>query len=413
MEGAATFQVVQLSPAQIATSRADFESLLIDALTNSVSGRARDIPREVASTLELAQRHPAYVFVVAREGSRLLGAVTGCCEPPDGAFINWVAVRPDAQRQGFGNMLLDHFEHVTSVRRLSGMVNLDDPVAVAFWRQRGWARLHPPPRRVVMGRQLGRPSPTTARRHVNVRLKMSQAGRDDATEAIERELNALSEALGVPLTELDPPPGYAHISLAVIDSVFSLRAPYAAARNAVLAYCAATGVSDAPLSHAQSADFAEDTLDDFIALAGERRGQELARALFGGNSQVAPGTSVLKADTCLTAGVALKSCGVVSRSDLTDTDLRDAAKRAWMNVHGLGQQSWSYVTMLSGTDDWKVDTWVVRFVARATGQDIDASSARALLDSALRSLAGRGIEVSKRAADHAVWRYESGRPDGT
>lgn len=145
---------MQLSPTQIAMSRADLDSLLVSALTKSLSGRARDISREVASALELAQRHPDYRFVVAREGPRFLGAVVGCLEPPDSAFITWVAVHPDVQRQGLGNVLLDHFEQATSIRKLSGMVNLDDPVAVAFWRQRGWERLHPPPRRVVMGRQL-------------------------------------------------------------------------------------------------------------------------------------------------------------------------------------------------------------------------------------------------------------------
>lgn len=238
---------------------------------------------------------------------------------------------------------------------------------------------------------------------------MSEAERRGQIEAIERELNVLAEAIGVPLTALTAPPGYAHLSLAVIDSVFSLRAPYAAARNAVLAYCAATGVSDAPLSEAQSPGFAEDTLDDLIAAAGDRRGQDLASALFGGNSQVAPGTSVLKADACLSAGAALISCGVVSRPDLTDSGLVNEAKRAWTNVHGLGQQSWSYVTMLSGAEDWKVDTWVVRFVSRASGQDMAPGAARSLLDSTLRSLTDRGIEVSKRAADHAIWRYESGR----
>jgi hypothetical protein len=42
--------------------------------------------------------------------------------------------------------------------------------------------------------------------------------------------------------------------------------------------------------------------------------------------------------------------------------------------------------MLAGVDDWKVNTWVNRFVNNAIGRAVSATEARGLLDAAKRTL---------------------------
>lgn len=119
------------------------------------SGEEHDVDREVASTLKLAERDPDSVTVVAAAESLVLGLITGYVDSDAGsAFIRWIAVGPDVRRQGIGSRLVATFEKTTRMKLLKGYVNVKDPVALAFWEARGWRRLHPPPRRVLMGRQL-------------------------------------------------------------------------------------------------------------------------------------------------------------------------------------------------------------------------------------------------------------------
>lgn len=107
----------------------------------------------------------------------------------------------------------------------------------------------------------------------------------------------------------------------------------------------------------------------------------------------------------------LREVGVNVRADLRDPVRLGEAKIKWKAVRGLGQQLWSYFTMLAGVEDWKVDTWVKRFVDEAVGRPVDAREGRALLGAAIERLEGDGgIKLSKRAIDHAIWRSASGRP---
>jgi hypothetical protein len=54
--------------------------------------------------------------------------------------------------------------------------------------------------------------------------------------------------------------GYAHLPLAIIDSVYSLRSRYKVAQNAVSAYCEHVGINDR--GDADSIDVDERSIDD-------------------------------------------------------------------------------------------------------------------------------------------------------
>lgn len=141
----------QLSPEQIGSHRAELEMVLWIALAASTSGQALDIRREATSAINLAERSPGYVTIVGVRATRMLATIIGLVDEGS-AFVLWLAVRPEARRQGLANALVDYFETLAQAELVKGYVNLDDAAAVAFWNQRGWRRLHPPPRRILMGR---------------------------------------------------------------------------------------------------------------------------------------------------------------------------------------------------------------------------------------------------------------------
>lgn len=197
------------------------------------------------------------------------------------------------------------------------------------------------------------------------------------------------------------------MALAVIDSIYSLRAKYEAhALPAVNAYCRAIpGLEDA------SARFdpliPEHGLKELVELTLSMTDVELVR-LFGGNWQVAPGTKTRKAVVVRAVASQLLDVKVDCRTDLADASLAARAKTAALAVKGVGPAAWRYILLLSGVEQVKPDTMITRWVRRIASDDnISPQLAADALQLAARDLGSSVMTV--RAADHLVWRYESGR----
>jgi GNAT superfamily N-acetyltransferase len=126
--------------------------LLHAALAGPLGASGRDLDREVDAALLAAERHPAGTALAAELGRELVGVLVATAEPEQHrVFLRWVATHPDHRRQGVATSLLDQLQLLHPYSQLYGGVDQQDPVALAFWHQRGWTRLHPPPRRVLMG----------------------------------------------------------------------------------------------------------------------------------------------------------------------------------------------------------------------------------------------------------------------
>ena len=82
--------------------------------------------------------------------------------------------------------------------------------------------------------------------------------------------------------EFVTPPGYAHLSLALVDAVYSIRSRYPAVERVVAAYCAASGTACQPLAAQSEPGFREHGLDCLLDRAETQHGELLADRLFGG-----------------------------------------------------------------------------------------------------------------------------------
>ena len=112
---------------------------------------------ELAATQTLAQSESG-LTLICMEDHRALGIVVGELEHPlESVFVRWLVVDPSARCGGVGTALIDALERTPGISRLSGMVDHTDPVALAFWRSRGWTTRWPRPglRRQLMHRELG------------------------------------------------------------------------------------------------------------------------------------------------------------------------------------------------------------------------------------------------------------------
>jgi hypothetical protein len=151
----------------------------------------------------------------------------------------------------------------------------------------------------------------------------------DVARLVER---ILAEVAPEPAEFVDPP-GYAHISLALVDAVYSIWLRYSEVRRVVAAYCQASGTPDQPLAACNEPGFRERGLDHLLDLAGAPTGQQLADRLFGGSRSRTHGR--LKADVCVEAARRLRAAGVTGSPELRDRASDAEVRRAWTGVSGL------------------------------------------------------------------------------
>ena len=136
----------------------------------------------------------------------------------------------------------------------------------------------------------------------------------DVRMVVERITSDVLAALG----EFVTPPGYAHLSLALVDAVYSIRSRYPAVKRVVAAYCEASHTGCRAFTAQTEPGFREHGLDYLLDQAGTEHGVALADRLFGGSRSRTAGR--LKADVCVEAAMRLQAVSV--------TDIPDLGKRA-------------------------------------------------------------------------------------
>lgn len=226
-------------------------------------------------------------------------------------------------------------------------------------------------------------------------------------DAVRTALLHLYEAAGG-AASVRAPRGYAHLGLAVIDAVYSLRAQYDRHVVPVIeAYCVGTtGLEEKGARFASNGP--EHGVDALLAVTRDLTENELV-AKFGGNRQCAPGTRIRKAVVVRNLADALAVRGVLVRADLQARWSEPGVEYAVLRVCGIGPAAWRYVLSLSGVERVKPDTMVTAWVRQAVGDSsITPVDAANLLESAAIDLGRDALTV--RAADHLVWRAASGRP---
>ena len=207
--------------------------------------------------------------------------------------------------------------------------------------------------------------------------------------------------------EFVTPPGYGHLSLALVDAVYSIQSRYRAVERVVRAYCDASRTACQALVAQAEPGFREHGLDYLLDQAGTLHGEMLADRLFGGNRSRTAGR--LKADVCVEAARRLQAVSVTSIPDLHKRANDAEVRHAWTEVHGLGWVTWQYFCSLAGIDHFKPDVMLMRFAAEALGRDVSAAETDALLSRAFEELLPSYPGLTRRALDHTIWLFQRGQ----
>jgi hypothetical protein len=228
---------------------------------------------------------------------------------------------------------------------------------------------------------------------------------------IEREIGRLVAACRESLQlgdALGDEYSYAHLSLCVLDAVYSIGVRYESTRAVVQRYAEWAHLTPtratAELPPRESQQPLSALVDQIADLGPDRFAADVVQ----NRQRTSTRNGVLKAEAVMLFAGALGEHGVGCLQDIapvaTDKDL-DAALRA---VAGQGSGiSIAYFFMLAGDDNLvKPDRMLQRFVSRVLGRPVAIASIQALVSGACRELRDEHPHLSPRALDHAIWDHE-------
>jgi len=140
-------------------------------------------------------------------------------------------------------------------------------------------------------------------------------------------------------------------------------------------------------------EYRGDRADDLSVLAA--KDPDVARTVLGNNAKA---SGRYKAEIAVDAAARLSAVGLLHAPDFTG----DGSQRAaYLAVKGCGRVTWSYFGMLLGTPDSKPDTWIMRYVRTALGEETSGTEhVRNLINQAAKTL-----DVNASRLDHAIWSY--------
>ena len=205
---------------------------------------------------------------------------------------------------------------------------------------------------------------------------------------------------------------WCHLSLCVIDAVFSIGARYGSTWRAARRYATHAGLdpATAPAREVAPGDVVggEQPLDDFRADVSGLSEDDLAEIL-GNRQRTSSRGGILKALAARQYVEVLASHEVQTLRDVSillchQSGLVEVeAELARVRGHGAGVRV-TYLWMLAGGDDHvKADRMVIRWASQVLGRQVRPNKAADLVIDAAASLGATPWEL-----DHAIWRRKAG-----
>jgi hypothetical protein len=210
-------------------------------------------------------------------------------------------------------------------------------------------------------------------------------------------------------------PRWAHLSLCVLDAVYSVGARYGGVARVCRAYAERAGLDPVTVAHRDIATVlgtaAEQPLEAFVADVHAVGVERFAGEVVRHRGRTSTRGGILKADAALRYAHTLLAHDVHHLGDLhrlfADADRFNQLEVRLRQVSGNGARDvrLGYLWMLTGQDDLvKPDRMVLRWLTRHSPTPVDPATARDLLAAVAQVVGCTPWEL-----DHAIWRAESGR----
>lgn len=206
---------------------------------------------------------------------------------------------------------------------------------------------------------------------------------------------------------------YAHLSLALIDAIYSINAHYESVHRTVLRYANYAHLTPYRLSADRWPDRAEQqALSAFVDFLDATGPEYAAEQIFQNRQRTSSRNGILKAAAVQEAEHLLATYGVSYFQDIPTVMDSPAFVHAFRSIQGQGSgTSLTYFWMLTGSDGLaKPDRQILRALSRIVGRPVTLSEeATALLQKTVQILKADVPDLTTRTLDYAIWQSERSR----
>lgn len=198
---------------------------------------------------------------------------------------------------------------------------------------------------------------------------------------------------------------YPHLSMCVLDAVFSINTRYEAVMNVVARYRDHYKIS---LPKVTKREFPpvedQEPIGDFIARVEAIGPDRMAGEVLQNRQRTSPRSGILKAEAAYRVSAILKRYGVEYLQNVASIQENEDFERDFRSVPGQGSGvSLSYFWMLAGDENLiKPDRMVIGFLVNALGRTgITTAEATDLVVRAANALG-----VAPALLDYAIWSFQ-------
>lgn len=236
---------------------------------------------------------------------------------------------------------------------------------------------------------------------------------------VNRFANDLAQALESILVDrypvaLPPEYRYAHLSLALIDTIFSLGARYESTRATVLRFAEAEQLQPFRASVDVWPSLSEQQQLDALLARYRDRGMDGMRSEVFNNRQRTSthASAITKAESVFQATELLVAYEVHYFQDIPKIMANPSFTRDFQAIPGQTPGTGlAYFWMLTGSDRHiKPDRMVIRFIEQAINwRHLSSQDAQRLAEETLKLLQPRFTNLTIREMDYVIWTYERSR----
>ncbi|PSR26087.1 MAG: hypothetical protein C7B46_20285 [Sulfobacillus benefaciens] len=204
---------------------------------------------------------------------------------------------------------------------------------------------------------------------------------------------------------------YAHLSLALIDAIYSLGAKYESTRATVLRYAQNAGLKPFRVSVDEwPAVSDQQPLSDLLTMHRQRGLENMLSDVYQNRQRTsAHASSITKAEAVFQAAEVLEAHHVNVFQDIPGIMGNPSFEADFRTVRGQGPGTGlSYFWMLTGSEDHiKADRMVIRYLEATTGlRRLSGDDAKRLMEAAAALLCPRFPTLTLRQMDYIIWEYQ-------
>lgn len=206
---------------------------------------------------------------------------------------------------------------------------------------------------------------------------------------------------------LDADGYYTHLSLCVIDTVFSIGARYQSTDLTVKRYCQYFGLER--LSYQRYPEPAmQQPISQFLDVFDRLGVERMASEVFQNRQRTSTRNGILKADAIWRVGRVLQNFRVEFLQDVERVLGDRAFEEQFQAIPGQASGiSLRYFYMLVGSEDFiKPDRMVARFIWAATQRQMTVDQIHHVIVGAAKVLSADYPSLTPRRLDHMIWNYQ-------